>query len=122
MGPQGQRSGLSLRILWIRTCPADFENIALVADSRAGAEIAGKTWSCENGLRTTEARGIEILSRIDEIVADGLGLTPAEHGTIRQRCQELPLSVTVERPRFAWSADRKTQARRIYRPGARFKT
>jgi len=55
-------------------------------------------------------------------VADGLGLAPTEHDTIRERCQELPLSVTVERPRFAWSADRKTQARRIYRPGERFKT
>jgi len=48
--------------------------------------------------------------------------TLAEHDTIQKRCQELPLSVTVERPRFAWSADRKTQARRTYRPGERFKT
>jgi len=36
--------------------------------------------------------------------------------------RNFPLSVTVERPRFAWSADCKTRARRIYRPGERFKT
>jgi hypothetical protein len=54
-------------------------------------------------------------------VAVGLGLTPAEHDTMRKRCQEIPLSVTDERPRFAWSADRKSQARRTYRPGERFK-
>ena len=93
----------------------------MAADSGAPTEIAGKIWSFENDRKTTQERVIEILGRI-EIGADGLGLTPAEHDTIRQRCQEFPLSVTVECPRFAWSADRKAQARRTYRPGERFKT
>jgi hypothetical protein len=94
----------------------------LAADSGARTEIAGKIWRLENDLNTTQTRVNEILGGIDEIVADGLGLTPAEHDAIRKRCQEFPLSVTVERPRFAWSTDRKTQARRTYRPGERFKT
>ena len=64
---------------------------------------------------------LAILEEIDEIVAEGLGLTAAEHETIRRRCREFPLSVTVERPRFAWSPDRKRPARRTYRPGERFR-
>jgi hypothetical protein len=98
------------------------ENLLLPADESARAAIAAKVRGFVGDLENTQQRVFAILEEIDEIVADGLGLTPAEHDTIRQRCQELPLSVTVERPRFAWSADRKTQARRTYRPGERFKT
>jgi hypothetical protein len=100
----------------------DIENLLLPADASVRASIAAKVRGFAGDLEKTQQRVFAILEKIDEIVAEGLGLTPAEHDTIRQRCQELPLSVTVERPRFAWSADRKTQARRTYRPGERFKS
>jgi type I restriction-modification system DNA methylase subunit len=100
----------------------DIENIPLPAEASARAAIATKVRGFADDLKKTQQRVFAILEEIDEIVADGLGLTPAEHDTIRKRCQEFPLSVTVERPRFAWSADRKTQARRTYLPGRRFKT
>jgi hypothetical protein len=100
----------------------DIENVSLPADAGTRAEIAHKIRSFADDLKDTQARVIDILEEIDEIVAAGLGLMAAEHNTIRKRCGEFPLSVTVERPRFAWSADRKTQARRTYRPGERFKT
>lgn len=100
----------------------DIENLALPADNATRSQVAGKIRSFESDLQATQARVIEILEEIDEIVAAGLGLTPAEHEIIRKRCREFPLSVTVERPRFAWSPDRKTQARRTYRAGERFKT
>jgi len=100
----------------------DIENLLLPADASVRAAIATKIRGFADDLAKTQQRVFAILEAIDEIVAGGLGLTPAEHNTIRKRCQEFPLSVTVERPRFAWSADRKTQARRTYRPGERFKT
>jgi hypothetical protein len=100
----------------------DIENLLLPADASVRAPIAKMVRGFAGDLEKTQQRVFAILEEIDGIVADGLGLTPAEHDTIRKRCQEFPLSVTVERPRFAWSADRKTQARRIYRPGERFRT
>jgi hypothetical protein len=100
----------------------EIENLPLPAEAGVRADIAAKVRGFASNLEKTQKRVFAILEEIDEIVADGLGLTPHEHDTIRKRCQELPLSVTVERPRFAWSADRKTQARRTYRPGERFKT
>jgi hypothetical protein len=100
----------------------DIENLPLPAEASVRAAIAAKVRGFAGDLEKTQQRVFAILEKIDEIVAEGLGLTPGEHDTIRKRCGELPLSVTVERPRFAWSADRKTQARRTYRPGERFKT
>jgi hypothetical protein len=100
----------------------DIENLPLPAEASVRTAIAARVRGFAGELEKTQQRVFAILEEIDEVVAKGLGLTPAEHDTIRKRCQELPLSVTVERPRFAWSADRKTQARRIYRPGERFKT
>ena len=100
----------------------DIENLMLPAEASVRAAIADDVRSFAADLEKIQQRVFTILENIDEIVADGLGLTPAEHDTIRQRCQEIPLSVTVERPRFAWSPDRKNQARRTYRPGERFKT
>ncbi|MGH9439088.1 MAG: Eco57I restriction-modification methylase domain-containing protein, partial [Terriglobia bacterium] len=99
----------------------DIESILLPADASKRREIAAKIRSFAGDLKTTQDRVLAIMEEIDEIVAEGLGLTAAEHETIRKRCQEFPLSVTVERPRFAWSPDRKRQARRTYRPGERFK-
>jgi hypothetical protein len=99
----------------------DIENLELPADAKVRSELAQKVRDFAGDLKNTQDRVLEIMEEIDEIVAAGLGLTPAEHDTMRNRCQEFPLSVTVERPRFAWSADRKSQARRTYRPGERFK-
>lgn len=99
----------------------DIENIPLPADAAIRGELAAKIRNFAGDLKKTQDRVLAIMEEIDEIVAEGLGLTAAEHETIRRRCQEFPLSVTVERPRFAWSPDRKRQARRIYRPGERFR-
>jgi hypothetical protein len=99
----------------------DIENLLLPADELARQEIANVICNFESRLRKMQQDVIQILERIDEIVADGLDLTPSEHDTVRARCEEFPLSVTVERPRFVWSADRKNQARRKYQPGERFK-
>ena len=100
---------------------ADIEDVQLPASVAIRREIAEKIRSFADDLKKTQDRVLTIMEEIDEIVAEGLGLTAAEHEAIRKRCQEFPLSVTVERPRFAWSPDRKRQARRTYRPGERFK-
>jgi hypothetical protein len=99
----------------------DIENIPLPADATARKKVTEMIRNFSADLSKMQSRVLEIMEEIDEIVAAGLGLTPAEHDTIRKRCQEFPLSITVERPRFAWSPDRKRQARRTYRPGERFK-
>ena len=99
----------------------DIENISLPADVAIRREVAAKIRNFADDLKKTQDRVLTIMEEIDEVVAEGLGLTAVEHETIRRRCQEFPLSVTVERPRFAWSPDRKRQARRTYRPGQRFK-
>lgn len=97
------------------------ENLPLPADAGVRARLAAMIRGFESDLKKAQDRVLAIMEDIDEVVAEGLGLTAAEHDTIRKRCQEFPLSVTVERPRFAWSPDRKRQARRTYRPGERFK-
>jgi hypothetical protein len=99
----------------------DVENAPLPSDSSVRAVLAQKIRDFAADQERIHSRVLGILEEIDEIVAEGLGLTAAEHEVIRRRCQEFPLSVTVERPRFAWSADRKRQARRSYRPGERFR-
>lgn len=99
----------------------DIENLPLPADAAARRRLAAKIRNFADHLKETQDRVLTIMEEIDEVVAEGLGLTAAEHETIRRRCREFPLSVTVERPRFAWSPDRKRQARRIYRPGERFR-
>ncbi len=99
----------------------DIENILLPADSTLRANLTGLIRNFVEDLQKTQDRVLAIMEEIDEIVAEGLGLTASEHETIRRRCQEFPLSATIERPRFAWSPDRKRQARRTYQPGDRFK-
>jgi hypothetical protein len=99
----------------------DVENAPIPSDSDVRGVLAQKIRDFAADQERIQSRVLRILEEIDEIVAEGLGLTAAEHEVIRRRCQEFPLSVTVERPRFAWSADRKRQARRTYRPGERFK-
>jgi hypothetical protein len=100
----------------------DIENLPLPAEAAARKQLAGRLRNYAADLKKTQDRVLGIMEEIDETVADGLSLSPAEHETIRKRCQEFPLSITVERPRFAWNPERKTQARRTYRPGERFKT
>lgn len=101
---------------------ADIENLPLPAEASARKELAAKIRNYASDLKKTQDRVLDIMEEIDEIVAEGLSLTPAEHEAIRKRCREFPLAITVERPRFAWNPERKTQARRTYRPGQRFKT
>ena len=98
----------------------DIENVLLPTTPAVRLEIIKRIQTFADDLRQTKDRVLAIFEQVDDMVAEGLGLTSAEHETIRQRCREFPLSVTVERPRFAWSADRKRQARRTYRPGERF--
>lgn len=101
---------------------ADIEDLQLPADPGTRKQLTEKIRNYAADLKKTQDRVLGIMEEIDEIVAEGLSLTPAEHDAIRKRCHEFPLSITVERPRFAWNPERKTQARRSYRPGERFKT
>ncbi len=101
---------------------ADIENLPLPAEAHTRRELAEKLHHYADDLKKTQERVLEIMEEIDEIVADGLSLAPAEHDAIRKRSHQFPLSITVERPRFAWNPERKRQARRTYRPGERFKT
>jgi hypothetical protein len=100
----------------------DVENLQLPAEAAARKQLAKKLRNYAADLKKTQDRVLGIMEETDEVVAEGLGLSAAEHDTIRRRCHEFPLSVTVERPRFAWNPERKRQARRTYRPGERFKT
>lgn len=99
----------------------DMENVQLPSDAVTRAKLAERVSDFAGHLKATEEKVRSILEEIDEVVAEGLGLTAQEHEVIRHRCQEFPLSATVERPRFTWSADRKKQARRTYKAGERFK-
>jgi hypothetical protein len=99
----------------------DVENAPVPSHSDVRRVLAQKIRDFTADQERIQSRVLGILEEIDEIVAAGLDLTAAEHEVIRRRCQEFPLSVTVERPRFAWSADRKRQARRTYRAGERFR-
>lgn len=113
---------LALLVLDKDEIPAtDIQNILLPKEVAERRHIADEINGLADKLLQIQQRMQMIGEEIDEIVADGLGLTPAEHDIIRQRCQQFPLSVTVERPRYVWSPDRKRQARRIYQPGERFK-
>jgi len=100
----------------------EIENIQLPAEAATRKQLAQKVRSYAADLKKTQDRVLGIMEEIDEMVAEGLTLTPAEHDYVRKRCHEFPLSITVDRPRFAWNPERKRQARRTYRPGERFKT
>lgn len=99
----------------------DLEDVLLPSNGEKRKELAEQIEHLALNARRVEQDVLKHLEEIDEIVAAGLGLTPAEHSTIVARCDEFPLSVTVARPRFAWSPDRKRQARRVYEQGERFK-
>ena len=99
----------------------EIQNLLLPREQQERMHIANEVTGLTAKLDQTKVRMDAIGEEIDEIIAAGLGLTPREHEMIRKRCQQFPLSVTVERPRYVWSPDRKRQARRIYKPGERFK-
>lgn len=100
---------------------AGVQNILLPSEktdrTRLAKEIGGLAAQLEHSKHRMDA----LCEEMDEIVADALGLDAKEHDLIKNRCQQFPLSVTVESPRYVWSPDRKRQARRIYEPGERFK-
>lgn len=99
----------------------DIQNVMLPEQVADRQGIAEEIAAVASKLEQIKQRMIDISEEIDENVAAGLGLKPREHEMIRKRCEQFPLSVTVERPRYVWSPDRKHQARRIYEPGERFK-
>ncbi len=100
---------------------SEIQNIAIPADPEARARLAAEIRNFEKDLDSRKKRMKELCREIDVIVAEGLGLTANEHSVIEKRCREFPLSETVARPRYVWSADRKVQARRVYDKGKRFK-
>jgi hypothetical protein len=99
----------------------DLENAELPADPALRTRLAQKIRDFADDVKRAQGRVLQIVEEIDAIVAEGLGLDASQYDVIRQRCGEFPLSVTVERPRFAWSADRKRQARRVYLAPDRFR-
>jgi hypothetical protein len=99
----------------------DIQNVMLPEQVTDRQRIAEEIAAVASKLEQIKQRMINISEEIDENVAAGLSLKPREHELIRKRCEQFPLSVTVERPRYVWSPDRKHQARRIYEPGERFK-
>jgi len=100
---------------------SEVQNTLLPADQQARARLAAEIKNFEKALESRKNRMEEICQEVDSVVAEGLGLTASEHSVIQKRCREFPLSVTVGRPRYVWSADRKVQARRVYDKGERFK-
>lgn len=100
--------------------PDEIQNLLLPRESAERHTLAAQILEFEAKIRSTEDAMHEIEEEIDEIVATGLGLTPQMHETIKKRCKEFPLSVTVGAPRYIWSADRKVQAQRLYKEGERY--
>jgi len=100
--------------------PDEIQSVLLPREAAERHNLAAQVIEFEKKLRSTEDAMHEIEEEIDEIVAAGLGLTPQMHETIKKRCTEFPLSVTVGAPRYIWSADRKVQAQRLYEEGTRY--
>jgi type I restriction-modification system DNA methylase subunit len=97
------------------------QQLSVPAQPEDRARVAEAVRQVKRTLEAAQSRMDAIAEEIDIIVAAGLGLTVAEHEVIVQRCTEFPLNVTVGRPRYVWSPDRKVQARRIYEQGVRFR-
>jgi len=100
---------------------SDIQSVEVPADPALRTTLARKIRDFTIDVKKAQDRVLRIVEEIDAVVAEGLGLETSEYDIIRQRCSEFPLSVTVERPRFAWSADRKRQARRVYVTPDRFR-
>lgn len=100
---------------------AGVQNILLPAEKTERTRLAKEIGGLAAQLVQSKRRMDSLCEEMDEIVADALSLNAKEHDLIKNRCQQFPLSVTVESPRYVWSPDRKRQARRIYELGERFK-
>ncbi|MCI0616190.1 hypothetical protein L0244_24680, partial [bacterium] len=83
------------------------QDVMLPSEVTERARITKEITGLAAKLEKKQERMNNIGEEIDEIVATGLGLTKREHDLIIKRCQQFPLSVTVERPRYIWSPDRK---------------
>lgn len=97
------------------------QNLAVPANAAQRRELARDLAGVEHALETLKSRMAANVASIDETVAEALGLTPKELQVIRRRCTEFPLDVTVGRPRYVWSPDRKRQTRRVYGDDDRYK-
>jgi hypothetical protein len=97
------------------------QNLALPAQETDRRRLAAEIRALAGSLEAGKSRMDAIAEESDLLIAGALGLTSAEHTVIRERCLEFPLDVTVGRPRYVWNPDRKTQARRIYAAGQRFR-
>ncbi len=100
---------------------AGVQNILLPAEQSDRLRLAKEIEGLAAQLEQRKHQMNDLCEQMDKIVAEALGLSAKEHDLIRNRCQQFPLSVTVESPRYVWSPDRKRQARRVYEPGERFK-
>lgn len=101
---------------------SEIQNVQIPGEQSERVRIADEISGLAAKLEQTKQSMNDYVEEMDRIVASGLGLTENEYEIIRRRCQQFPLSVTIESPRYIWSPDRKRQARRIYQPGQRFKT
>jgi hypothetical protein len=99
----------------------EIQMLKLPANPLVRAELAIYLRDLAGRNEGLKVRMQQITDQIDTIIAEGLGLLPDEHSTIKARCDEFPLSDTVNRPRYTWSPDRKNQARRIYEDGQRYR-
>ncbi len=97
------------------------QGLLLPSDPQVRRQVATHVRELADRLEVAKSRMDSIAEESDAIIASGLGLTKDEHEVIKGRCLEVPLSVTVNRPRYTWNPDRKIQARRMYEAGERFK-
>ncbi|HEX7723881.1 MAG TPA: N-6 DNA methylase [Pyrinomonadaceae bacterium] len=100
---------------------ANVQNILLPAEQSDRTRMSKEIEGLAAKLEQTKQRMANACEQMDDIVANALGLSVKEHELIKARCQQFPLSATVESPRYVWSPDRKHQARRLYVAGERFK-
>jgi len=100
---------------------AQLQNLAVPADAAQRKKLARDLANVAENLEKLQGRMAANVAEIDELVAEALGLAPNELEIIRRRCTEFPLDVTVGRPRFVWSPDRKRQTRRSYSEEDRYK-
>jgi len=123
---KGDETGLTL-LWWLLQGSTD-----IVTRDRAGAIALPRDPNARAGAaaairQRVEARGAlmdrlaQVEAEVDDLVMDGLGLSPEQRTYLRARCREFPLSETVMRPRYLWSEDRKRQALRRYDDGQRYR-
>lgn len=100
---------------------SELQNVTLPRERSERQEMYQQISGLAHQLTQTATRVNAIGLEIDQIVAGGLGLPANGLEVISRRCEEFPLSATVNRPRYLWSPDRKRQLRRVYKAGQRFR-